>query len=133
MDKIKQFFAKKTVGYYLFLGAALMALLAVIVYSARGGDVLTKLSVAVIILFVAGLVINIAMAIKDIKPLEIVPFVLYLAALFVFIDSEIDFLGNVFMGIDGNTLDGALIFAVVAGVLAVGLGMASAIMKHEKE
>lgn len=129
----KDFISKKAIGFWFFVASFLFALLAVIVYGARGGDVLTKLSGAVIALFVVGLVINVGLAVKDIQPLEILPFVFYLIAFAVFMDTEIDFIGNVAMGIDGNSFDGAFIFIIVASVLAVALGMAAAILKIEKE
>ena len=130
---MNEFLAKKSIGFRFFIASALFALLAVIVYGARGGDVLTELNGAVIALFVVGIVLNALLAVKDIKPLEILPFVFYLLAFALFMDTEITFIGNVAWGTDGNYFDAAFLFAVVASVLAIALGMASSILKVEKE
>lgn len=130
---VKEFLAKKTVGYYLFAASALLGLLTLIVYAARGGDVLTKLEPAAIALLIVGIVINAGLLVKDIRPLEILPFMIYLAAFAVFMASEITFIGNLINGVDGNALDAGFVFVAIFGLLSVGLGMAACIVKLEKE
>lgn len=130
---MKEFLAKKTVGFYVFLASALLAFFSVLFYSVRGGDVLTEINSAVIVLFIIGIILNLLLAIKDIKPLEIIPFVLYFIALAIFLDSEINFMGNVFWGTDGNYFDALFILATLTGLLSVISGMTAAIMKVEKE
>ena len=112
-------------------GAA--ALIAAVTYVLRGGDVLTAATPTVTILLAVGVILNILLSIKDIKPLEIVPFILYLAAFLVFIDTEITFISNVIMGIDGNAIDGAFIFYSVMNIIAVAAGMAASIVKIERD
>lgn len=130
---VKEFMTKRTVGWYLFAASALCGLLTLIVYAARGGDVLTKLAPAAIVLLVVGVLLNAALLVKDVRPLELAPFVLYLAAFAVFMASEITFIGNVINGVDGNALDGGFVCVALFGLVSVGLGMAACILKIEKE
>lgn len=127
------FFKDKTIGFYIFLLSGAAAFIAAVVYVLRNGDVLTATTPTVTILLAAGIVLNVLLAVKDIKPLEIVPFILYLAALLVFVDTEITFISNVIMGIDGNAIDGAFILYCVMNTAAVAAGMAAAILKIEKD
>lgn len=127
------FFKNRTTGFYIFAVSGVTALIAAITYVLRNGDVLTTATPIVTLLLAAGIILNILLSIKDVKPLEIVPFILYLAAFLVFIDTEITFISNVMMGIDGNIFDGAFILYSVMNVIAVAAGMAAAIMKIEKD
>lgn len=127
------FFKNKTTGFYIFAVSGAAALIAAVTYVLRGGDVLTTATPTVTILLSVGIILNILLSIKDVKPLEIVPFILYLAAFLVFIDTEITFISNVIMGIDGNAIDGAFVLYSVMNIIAVVAGMAAAIMKIEKD
>ena len=127
------FFKNKTTGFYIFVVSGAAALIAAVTYVLRGGDVLTAATPTVTILLAVGVILNILLSIKDIKPLEIVPFILYLAAFLVFIDTEITFISNVIMGIDGNAIDGAFIFYSVMNIIAVAAGMAASTVKIERD
>lgn len=133
MNAIKDFFSKKSIGYYIFAGSALLGLLTLIIYTTRNGDVLTKLEPAAITLLIVGVVLNILLLIKNIKPLELVPFILYLSAFAVFMSSEITFIGNVANGVDGNVFDAGFMMIAIFGVLSVVLGMIACIMKFNKK
>ena len=127
------FLKNKTTGFYIFAVSGVAALIAAITYVLRNGDVLTTATPTVTILLAVGIILNILLSIKDVKPLEIIPFILYLAAFLVFIDTEITFISNVMMGIDGNAIDSAFILYTVMNVIAVAAGMTAAIMKIEKD
>lgn len=133
MSSVRDFFQKKTAGYYIYLLSCIFAIAAAITYEMRGGDALTKIDHSVTVLLFVGIIINVLMMLKDIKPLEIIPFVLYLIALVAFIATEIDFIGNVFYGVDGNAFDPAFFGIIVLGILAVISGMIACMMKIERE
>ncbi len=130
---MREFLAKKSVGWYVLGGSALCALIFMIIYIARGGDIFTKISPAAIVLTVIGVLLSIGMMVKDIRPLEIIPFVLYFAALLIFFGSEIEFIGNVAYGTDGQAITASFVCIAVFGLIAVIGGMTAAIMKIEKE
>lgn len=133
MPSVKEFLSKKTVGWYIFLASCVTGLIALIIYATRGGDALTKLSTPAIVLFVVGVAANALLLIKDIKPLEIVPFVLYFASVAIFAATEINFIANVIYGVDGNAFDPAFFCVFIFGLLSVVLGIAASIIKPEKE
>jgi hypothetical protein len=117
---------KKT-GWYLFAVSAICAVLFLIVYLLRGGDIFTAIHPAAVILTVAGVLLSAFLLYKDIKPLEILPFLLFFAALLVFFATEIEFIGNVFYGTDGQAFTASFIAIVVFGLAAVVTGMISAL------
>ncbi|MBR4209175.1 MAG: hypothetical protein IKQ96_03035 [Lachnospiraceae bacterium] len=125
--------ANKSSGFKFFVIACLAALVAVIAYVTRGGDVLTKVTPVVTGLYAAGIILSVLLVFKDMKPLEIVPFVLYLAALLVFIDTEIGFIGNLLWATDGNSLDAGFIAVAVCGLIAVICGIVAGCKGIEKE
>jgi len=129
----QNFFKNKTTGFYLFVASGVAALIAAITYMLRNGDVLTSTTPAVTILLAVGILLNILLSVKDVKPMEIIPFILYLAAFLVFINTEITFISNVIMGIDGNAIDGAFILYAVMNIMAVATGMIASIVEIEKE
>lgn len=130
---MREFLEKKTVGWYIFGGAAILALIALIAYVARGGDIFTQLNGWAIACVVIGVVLTGVLMWKDIKPLEVVPFILYFIFLLIFAGSEIDFLGNVVYGTDGSIIDVAFYITAIFGLLSVIAGMTASIMKIEKE
>lgn len=130
---MREFLAKKSIGWYIYGGAALFALISLIIYVARGGDIFTKVSSAAVVLSIIGILLSIGMMIKDIKPLEIIPFVFYFASLLIFFGSEIEFIGNVAYGTDGQAISAGFVCIAVFGLLSVIAAMTASIMKIEKE
>lgn len=130
---LKEFISKKSVGFYLFAASAIFALAMLITYACRGGDVLTKIEPAAIVVLIVGIVLNVLLAVKTIRPLEIIPYLCYFVALVIFFASEITFMGNLAFGVDGNRLDAGFVFVAVFGAIAFVSGMASSMMKFEKE
>ena len=114
-------------GWYLFAVSALCAVLFLIVYLIRGGDIFTTIHPAAVILPIAGVLLSAFLLWKDIKPLEILPFILYFAAFLIFCATEIEFIGNVFYGTDGQAFTASFIAILVFGLAAVITGMISAL------
>ena len=132
MAAVKEFLKSRGVGYYMYAASALCALVMFVVYVARGGDVLTGLEPAAVALGIIGVLGNVGLLIRNVRPLEILPFILYTVVLAVFVSSEINFIANVINGVDGNSLDGGFFCVIVFGALAVVLGMAACIVRLEK-
>ena len=125
--------ANKSKGFKFFAAACAAALIALVTYLVRNGDVLTSTVPSVTILLIAGIVLSVLMAIKDVKPLEMVPFVLYLGAFLIFLDTEINFVSNLIYGADGNSMDFGFILFTVCGLVAVVAGFIAAVNGIEKE
>lgn len=128
-----EFLKNKSKGWFVYGASALFALISLIIYIARGGDIFTKVLPVAVVLSILGILLSIGMMVKDIKPLEIVPFILYFISLLIFFGSEIEFIGNVAYGTDGQAISAAFVCIAVFGLLAVICGMTGSIMKIEKE
>lgn len=130
MEWLKKFLSTKSIGWYVSAVSCLFALIAVIVYGARGGNYLSPVSGAAVALMVVGVVINAAVLVKDFKLGGFIPVVLYACAIAVLLNTEMLFITNVAFGVDGNYFDGAfftfLIFIAVATIgsaVAFGMGL----------
>ncbi len=130
---MRTFLQNKAAGWYIFGVSVVLAIIAVIAYVARGGDIFTQVDPIAVICSVVGIVLSLILMWKDVKPLEIVPFVLYFVTFLIFAGSEIEFIGNVVYGTDGQAIDPAFIVTAVCGFLSVICGMVACIMKLEKE
>ena len=130
---MRTFLQNKTAGWYIFGVSVVLAIIAVIAYVARGGDIFTRVDPIAVICSVVGIVLSLVLMWKDVKPLEIVPFVLYFVTFLIFAGSEIEFIGNVVYGTDGQAIDPAFIVTAACGFLSVICGMVACIMKLEKE
>lgn len=129
---MKDFLANKTKGWYVFGASAVCALIALLAYVIRGGDIFTTVDPIAVTLAIVGIVLSAGLMYKDVKPLEIVPFVLFFIFLLIFGGSEIEFIGNVAYGTDGQAIDFAFVVTAVFGLASVVCGMVAAIQEIEK-
>ncbi|HIU70667.1 MAG TPA: hypothetical protein IAC60_03665 [Candidatus Enterosoma merdigallinarum] len=132
MAFIKKFLSTKASGFYFALASLLFGLLALIVYTARGGNSYSPVSTAAVVILVFAVLTNVVVLIKDFGLLAYVPYILYVVTLGVWLNSEMLYLSNVMTAIDNNALDPAWICMVVFLVLAIAAGFAATIMKISK-
>lgn len=130
MIDFKSFIASKKIGWYVSIAACVLGLIALIAYTARGGHYLSPVSTAAVLMFVFGVVTNIAVLVKDFKLCAIVPVIFYSIALAILLNTEMQLITNVIFGVDGNVLDGGWwtfvitdVLAVIASAVAFGLGL----------
>lgn len=130
MEFIKKFFSNKKPGWYVSAVALVLALITVIVYSARGGNYLSPVSSGAVTLLVIGILVNAAVLVLDFKVLAFIPVILYACTVAVLLNTEMLFITNVAFGVDGNYFDGAFftflvtaVLATVAAAVAFGMGL----------
>ena len=128
MINVKRFLANKKPGFYVMAAACLIGLIALIVYTARGGNYLSPVSGAAVALLATGVIACLLCMVLDFGFLGILPVVLFAAALAVLLNTEMLFISNVAFGVDGNSIDGGFVVFVVGVILAVllsavGFGM----------
>ena len=116
--------AKKGLGWYVALVSipfAVVGLIGYVLYGQTGAN----LNTIAIGLVAAGIVINVLVAVKPIKLVEFVPYVLYWVAIGLVLIQDMGYISNVFVGTDNQTfatsylvafvgLAGATVFAVIA-------------------
>lgn len=119
MKMFKDFLANKRPGWYVSVASLLLGLITVIVYTARGGNYLSPVSSAAVVLLVFAVLTNAAVLVMDFKVAAFIPMILYACTVAVFLNTEMLFITNVIFGVDGNYFDGAFFTFLVTGVLAM--------------
>lgn len=119
MKMLKDFLANKRPGWYVSVASLLLGLITVIVYTARGGNYLSPVSSAAVVLLVFAVLTNAAVLVMDFKVAAFIPMILYTCTVAVFLNTEMLFITNVIFGVDGNYFDGAFFTFLVTGVLAM--------------
>ncbi len=119
MKMLKDFLANKRPGWYVSVASLLLGLITVIVYTARGGNYLSPVSSAAVVLLVLAVLTNAAVLVMDFKVAAFIPMILYACTVAVFLNTEMLFITNVIFGVDGNYFDGAFFTFLVTGVLAM--------------
>lgn len=133
MDQIKNFLKTKATGWYVSLGACIVALITLIAYTVRGGNYLSPVSSSAVACLVIGVVINVLILIKDFKVGAFIPLMLYSATLAILLNTEMQFISNVMFGVDGNNFDIAFWIFVIGIFVAVITAAVAAIMKMTKD
>lgn len=119
MKMLKDFLANKRPGWYVSVASLLLGLITVIVYTARGGNYLSPVSSAAVVLLVLAVLTNAAVLVMDFKVAAFIPMILYACTVALFLNTEMLFITNVIFGVDGNYFDGAFFTFLVTGVLAM--------------
>ena len=119
MKMLKDFLANKRPGWYVSVASLLLGLITVIVYTARGGNYLSPVSSAAVVLLVFAVLTNAAVLVMDFKVAAFIPMILYACIVAVFLNTEMLFITNVIFGVDGNYFDAAFYTFLVTGVLAM--------------
>lgn len=129
---IKKFFESKKVGWYISLAACVLALVALIVYCARGGNRYSPISGAAIAMLVIGIVLNAGVLFKDFGVGAFLPFIFYTVALGILANTEMVFMTNVLFAVDNHKLDPAWFAFVIFEALAVLTSLVACVLKMSK-
>ncbi len=127
---INRFLQNKKPGFYVSLVGLVCALVALICYTARGGNYLSPVSLTAVLCLVFGIITNVCVLFVDFQFLAIIPTILYSVAGAVLLNTEMLFITNVLFGVDGNYFDGAFytflimtILAILANAVAFSIGL----------
>lgn len=131
---MKGFLQSKAAGWYFSLAAMVLAIVTVIVYTVRGGNVYSPVDNTAVAMLIVGIVCNAVVLVKDFRIGAFVPFVFYTVTVGILLNTEMLFLSNVMTAIDNNALDGAWIFFVVTLVVSeLCAGIAAAMRMTKKQ
>ncbi|GEM_PF-4066432 len=129
---IKETLKNKTLGFYLGLAGAVLALIASFVYIGINSYSFTPW---IIILNILGIVAFAAAQLFKVRPVNAVAYVLYLVSLGIFLRGEID--NNMDTIVDPQQGLGAVtplfFIFIVFIILAVGLTVAASVMRCDKK
>lgn len=116
---MKAFFSNKKPGWYVSALSLILGIVTVIVYVARGGNYLSPVSDAAVLLLILAIATNAIVLVMDFKVGAFVPMILYACVIAVFLNSEMLFITNVLFGVDGNYFDTAFFVFLITAFLAV--------------
>lgn len=129
MERIKKFLAGKGVGYYLTLPALIFCIAALCLYSQNGVTSFNpELNASAIAYTVICIVLCAVALVVDMKPVRYIAYLLCLYAFMWFVYSQVTYIANVFVAIDGYTFTGGFICTAVFFVLSFVFVLLSAVL-----
>ena len=133
MEKVKKFLSGKGVGYYLTLPAIALCIAALCLYRENGvtsfNPELNTRAIAYIVVCLAFCVVSL---IVDFKPIRYVAYLFCLYAFMWVIYSQVTYIANIFVAIDGYTFSGGFIATAVMYVLSFLFTLLAAILNNWK-
>jgi len=133
MKTIKNFFLSKKINFYLLLISFLLGLSGLIVYLKTGtNSFVLKLDNTVIISCIIGLIICfLPMFIFKIRILYFLPWFCFFFAFLNFITSQVNYLANVLVNIDGSSLSAGFLATVILILLSSVCSLVSGCLTKE--
>ena len=132
MEK-KSFFQNRGAGYYLALPALALGVLAYVFYAKNGiTEFNPSLSQKAIIAVFVGAGLCAVSLVYEWKPIKYLAYLAYLYAFMAFLNSQITYIVNVFVSIDGSTFSTGFLLTAASFVLAMILALVSAILTKSR-
>ena len=127
MNLIKKHLSGKGLGYYLALAALLCSLVALILYRKTGITQFSSSlsSSALTCLWICMALCAVSLVFEN-KLIKYVAYLICFYGFFGYLQSQVNYIANVFVGIDGNSFTGGFIATLVFFLLAVVLTLLSA-------
>ncbi len=133
METLKKLLLKRGPSFYILSVSAVFALAALILYLATGtNDFTPSLSGKVIGLLCVTLIGAVLFSAFELKAGKYAVYLLGLWAWLEFIASQVNYLANIFVSIDGSTFSAGFIMTLVCGALSFGCALASAVVQREE-
>lgn len=128
MQKVKYFLKNKGVGYYLTPVAMVLLVVAICLYANNGVTAFSpKLEARAIVYAAVSLAVCLVSLAVDFKPIKYVAYLLGLYALMWFVYSQVTYIANVFVAIDGYTFSSEFVATLVCYLAAAVVALISAI------
>ena len=132
MEK-KPFLAGRGAGYYLALPALALGVLAYVFYAKHGitefNPALSQKAIAAVL---AGAALCLVSLFFERKPIKYLAYLAYLYAFMAFLNSQITYIVNVFVSIDGSTFSAGFLLTAVSFLLAMLLALVAAILTKRR-
>lgn len=127
---IKQNISNKSIGFFVGLTGAVLALVTLFVYIGMGSMYFSAL---VVLGLVLGILIFAVSELFNIRVVQILSYICYLFALYHFLVLEIDCRMDALVVYGLGGLDGMFVAAVVFFLLAIIVSIVSSCMKQQKD
>ncbi len=124
----------KGVGYFLTIPAVILGILCIYLYMQNGVTVFSPdLDNSVIIVFAVATVVSAVNLLVEWKGLKYLSYLLFLYAFILFIGTQVNYITNVFVSIDGYTFSAGFIATVAVMVATVVVQLVAAIMTRKRK
>lgn len=132
MEK-NRFFEKRGAGYYLALPALVLGILAYALYAKNGiTEFNPALSQKAIIAAFVGAGLCAVSLVYERKPVKYLAYLAYLYAFMAFLNSQITYIANVFVSIDGSTFSAGFLLTAISFLLAAITALVSAALTKDR-
>ena len=119
MEKLKNYFSTRTLGFFVTVPAIAFAVAALLAYRAYGvTEFSPTLSNEAQIGFVAGIVLCAVSLVLEYRPVRFFGYLSLLYACLTCVTVQVTYIVNIFVSIDGNTFSDGFIMTVAFSVLA---------------
>lgn len=136
-QKVKQIFAERGLGFYLAVPAIVFAVLALVWYRGNGvTEFSPQLNSSAVACLIVGMALCVLSMAADVvpgrwvsaaaKPVRYAAYLVELYAFLMFLYSQVTYIANVFVSIDGNSFTAGFIATAVFFVLAAAFTLVSA-------
>ena len=133
MEK-NRFFQGRGAGYFLALPALVLGILAYVFYAKNGiTEFNPALSQKAIIAVFVGVALCAVSLVYECKPVKYLAYLAYLYAFMAFLNSQITYIANIFVSIDGSTFSAGFLLAAASFLLAAILALVAAVMTKRRE
>lgn len=134
MDLVKNFFKRKSYGFYVSLAVIVMTIITMSVYSASYGMIDRYMSWAAIGVMVAGMVVGLALSVLNLGEWgAAVMAICNFVGLMQYITKIYNYVVVVLVGIDVNTLSTQFIACTVCFAILIVLSIANVFFKQKEE
>lgn len=132
MEKLKRFFAAKGLTTCFLAASVLCTVVALAVYAAAGSNqFVPDLSGGVIACLIVALIVGALSLVLEVKMVKYVVYLLGFSAWLLYLTSQINYITNVFVAIDGTRFSAAFVVITAFGALAWICALVSAILQRE--
>ena len=129
----KSFLQGRGAGYYLALPALILGVLAYVLYAKNGiTEFNPSLSQKAVAAAFAGAGLCAVSLVYERRPVKYLAYLAYLYAFLAFLNSQITYIANVFVSIDGSKFSAGFILTALSFLLAMVLALVSAILTKDR-
>ena len=134
MDKLKNYFSTRTLGFFVTIPAIIFAVAGLLAYRTYGmTEFSPTLSVEAQAGFAAGIVLCTASLVLEYRPVRFFGYLALLYACLTAVAVQATYIVNVFVSIDGNTFSDGFIMTVVFSVLAWVTALAATVLTKPRK
>lgn len=134
MEKLKNYFSTRTLGFYVTIPAILFAVAGLLAYRAYGvTEFSPELSPSAQLGFVAGIVLCLVSLVLEYRPVRFFGYLALLYGCLTCMTAQATYIVNIFVSIDGTTFSDGFIMTAAFSVLAWLTALVATILTKQRK